>query len=57
MEINWKNGHCVIVNLKCGTMRQIPGDSLVKVYDGELILTKCLNVGSYLKQNSDYCEE
>lgn len=29
LTINWRDGYCVLMNLKYGTLRQIPGDTQV----------------------------
>lgn len=34
--INWTQGHCVLLNLKTGTIRAIPATSVVTVLDGHL---------------------
>ncbi len=29
LEMNWRSGYCIVMNMKYGTLRQIPGDTKV----------------------------
>lgn len=52
--LNWTPGHCILTNLRYGTMRQVKGDALVKVLhtsrDAEMFeATDRATVGVHLK--------
>ena len=49
IALNTPNHHSVIMNVKLGSLRVIPGDTLVRVYDAELSLSRTTDFGPYLK--------
>lgn len=36
VSVNYTRNNCVLLNLKHGTLREIPGDTVVRVMDAEL---------------------
>jgi hypothetical protein len=47
--LTFTKDHCVLVNLKHGTIREIPGDSYVTVLDSKLIINETETPNMYKK--------
>ena len=51
VTIDFPKNHSLIMNVKLGTLRVVPGYTLVSVYEAELNLSRTTNFGPYLKDN------
>lgn len=49
LRVNYTRNHCVLVNLKSATLRQIPGDVMVKVLQEHLTVAPTEDTDEYRK--------
>lgn len=51
ITLNFPSNHSLIMNVKLGSLRIVPGDTRVSVYEAELNLSRTTNFGPHLKDN------
>ena len=49
LNLNFPDKHSVLLNIKTGALRAIPGDSRVRVYTGELAITRVETFQDFIK--------
>ena len=49
LSLNWTSGYSVLFNLKTGSLRQIPGDTVIRVLHDNLTLAHTEDISSMMK--------